>query len=119
MSVVYAKARDDEPQELKGQIARCQDRAKSRGTHVEADEIYTDGGDSDSSVNRIGLRTLIEGVKDGRIHTVYVDTLDCLGRPLPAMNMRARWLKKGVQVIVATQDEVLPATARAPSLGAR
>jgi DNA invertase Pin-like site-specific DNA recombinase len=104
MNAIYARARDNEPEDLVQQVARCKARAKARGEHIEAGNIFTDGGEWESGTDRIGLRTLIEGVETGEINKVYVDSLRCLGSSMPVRNLIERWQGKGVEVVIVTQS---------------
>ena len=104
MNAIYARANDDEGEELRAQIARCKEQAESQGRHVDADNIYTDAGSWKFGVNRIGLQNLRADIKEGKIKAVYVDALDRLGRSLDIAPMIEDWRERGLTVIAVSRD---------------
>jgi DNA invertase Pin-like site-specific DNA recombinase len=78
----------------------------SNGVRIVAGSIYTDGGEDESGAARVGLKSLIEGVEDGSIRTVYVDTLRCLGSPDLVRSLIDRWQRKGVAIVTASHGRV-------------
>jgi len=102
MNAIYARAADDESDELIAQIARCREQAQLQGRYVDAGRIYTDAGSWKLDNRRIGLRELRADIDEGEILTVYVDALDRLGRALDVKPMIEGWRKKGVSVVIVS-----------------
>jgi DNA invertase Pin-like site-specific DNA recombinase len=113
VNAIYARAKDDETEDLNGQIARCRARAALKGVLISGADIYTDAGGWEFGSKRIGLRTLTEGVDSGDISAVYVDTLGRLGRSVDVIPILEKWQRKGVPVIVVS-DRIRAGVVTAP-----
>ena len=60
------------------QIAVCRDRIKAEGWSVA--EVYTDYALSGASMNRPGIRALLDAARDGAFDAVVTEALDRLSR---------------------------------------
>jgi len=102
MNAIYARALDNEGDELIAQIARCKEQAQLQGRYVDASRIYTDAGSWRFDTRRIGLRELRADIDEGTIGSVYVDALDRLGRALDVNPMIEDWRRRGVSVVTVS-----------------
>ncbi len=81
-AIIYARYSSELQSErsIEDQIALCRDRAKAEGWSV--DKVYTDYALSGATMERPGLRTLIDDARAGGFDLVLTEALDRLSRDL-------------------------------------
>ena len=79
-TIIYARYSSDlqSASSIEDQIAFCRDRASAEGWSVL--ETFTDHALSGATMNRPGLRALMDAARAGRIDVVLTEALDRLSR---------------------------------------
>jgi len=104
MNAIYARANQDEAEELRAQIRRCKELAQLQGEQIDAGRIYTDAGGWRLGANRIGFEELSADIENGIIDRVYIDSLDRLGRSVDVTPIIEGWQDNGVTVIAVSPE---------------
>jgi site-specific DNA recombinase len=103
---VYARYSSDRqsPCSITDQVRKCREHAKSKGWEVLTDHIYSDEAISGATLERSGLKRLLEAATEQCFDIVLIDDTSRLSRQLvDSINLTERLKFAGVRIVFISQ----------------